>query len=88
MGETSRIRPPARPSLVVRLLQATTRRAMSKMLRRPVPEPEATGVMARLPLLAPGYSLLEAALLRGRNLDPRLAELARARTATIHGCPW
>lgn len=44
--------------------------------------------MARLPLLAPAYALLEAALMKGRSLDPRLAELARARAATIHGCPW
>ncbi len=81
---------PPRPRLspVVRLLQAMTRRGMSKLLRRPVPAPAGTAVMARLPLLAPGYALLEAALMRGRNLDPRLGELARARAATIHGCPW
>lgn len=44
--------------------------------------------MAHVPLLAPGYGLLEAALMRGRSLDLRLGELARARAATIHGCPW
>lgn len=88
MEEISAIRPRPRLSPVVRFLQAMTRRTMSKLLRRPVPAPEGTAVMARLPLLAPGYALLEAALMQARSLDPRLAELARARVATIHGCPW
>jgi alkylhydroperoxidase family enzyme len=61
---------------------------MSKLLGRPVEAPEGPRVMAHLPLLAPAYGLLEAALMRGRALDPRLGELARARAATIHGCPW
>lgn len=77
-----------RLSLVVRLQQAATRRALSKLLRRPVDSPEGPRVMSHLPLLAPAYGLLEAALTRGRALDPRLGELARARAATIHGCPW
>ncbi|HEX2058027.1 MAG TPA: hypothetical protein VHI71_06620 [Actinomycetota bacterium] len=79
---------PRRPSLVVRVQGALTRRALTKLLRRPVETPAAPAVMSYLPLLAPAYGLLEAALARGRALDPRLAELARARTATIHGCPW
>jgi hypothetical protein len=72
----------------VRLQQSLTRRALSKLLRRPVEAPEGPRVMAHLPLLAPAYGLLETALVRGRALDPRLGELARARAATIHGCPW
>jgi alkylhydroperoxidase family enzyme len=78
----------SRLSWFVRLQQAMTRRSLSKILRRPVDAPESPAVMAHLPLLAPAYGLLETALLRGRALDPRLGELARARAATIHGCPW
>ncbi|HYP24323.1 MAG TPA: hypothetical protein VEV43_12180 [Actinomycetota bacterium] len=85
---TTSVSPRARLSWVVQLQQAFTRRALSKLLRRPVGAPESPRVMAHLPLLAPAYGLLEAALLRGRALDPRLGELARARAATIHGCPW
>lgn len=80
--------PRERLSLVVRMQQAFTRRMLSKLLRRPADAPRSPAVMARLPLLAPGYGLLETALVRGRALDPQLAELARARAATIHGCPW
>ena len=83
-----RVPPRARLSWAVRLQQGLTVRALSKLLRRRVDAPEGPRVMAHLPLLAPAYGLLETALLRGRSLDPRLAELARARTATIHGCPW
>ena len=83
-----RVPPRARLSPVVRIQQALTRRALSKLLRRAAEAPEGPRVMARLPLLAPAYGLLETALVRGRALDPRLAELARARAATIHGCPW
>lgn len=78
----------ARLSPVVRVQQAMTRRTLSRLLRRRVDAPESPAVMAHLPLLAPAYGLLETALLRGRAVDPRLAELARARAATIHGCPW
>jgi hypothetical protein len=72
----------------VRVQQAVTRKTLSKMLRMHAEAPEAPAVMAHLPLLAPAYGLLETALVRGRALDPRLGELARARAATIHGCPW
>lgn len=72
----------------MRLQQTLTRRAFSKLLRRPVGAPQGPRVMAHLPFLAPAYGLLEVALMRGRALHPQLAELARARAATIHGCPW
>ena len=89
MPETGSAVPPKdRPSAVVRLQQAFTRRTVRKLLRRDVDAPASPAVMAHLPLLAPAYGMLEAALMRGRALDPRLAELARARAATIHGCPW
>ncbi|HEX2296030.1 MAG TPA: hypothetical protein VHN37_12050 [Actinomycetota bacterium] len=84
----TRVPPRARLSLVVRLQQALTRRGLSKLLRRDAAAPEGPRVMAHLPLLAPAYGMLEVALMRGRSLDPRLGELARARAATIHGCPW
>lgn len=84
----SGVPPVGRLSVVVRLQQAFTRRALRKLLRRDVDAPASPAVMAHLPLLAPAYGLLEAALMRGRALDPRLAELARARVVTIHGCPW
>lgn len=87
-ANASRVPGRGRLSWVVRVQQAATRRSLSKLLRRRVDAPESAEVMAHLPLLAPAYGLLETALLRGRALDPRLAELARARAATIHGCPW
>jgi alkylhydroperoxidase family enzyme len=83
-----RVPPKGRLSPVVRIQQRLARRAFRKLLRRPVDAPEGPAVIAHVPLLAPAYALLEAALMRGRALDPRLAELARARAATVHGCPW
>ena len=83
-----KVPPRTRLSLWVRLQQALTGRALSRLLRRPVDAPEGPRVMAHLPFLAPGYGLLEVALMRGRALHPQLSELARARVATIHGCPW
>ena len=87
-GSTGRVPRRARLSFVVRFQQGLTKKTLSKMLRRPAAAPETPAVMAHLPLLAPAYGLLETALVRGRALDPRLGELARARAATIHGCPW
>ncbi len=88
MKEISKIPARARLSMVVRVQNALTRRTLSKLLGRPVEAPVGPAVMSHLPLLAPAYGLLETALVRGGALDPRLAELARARAATIHGCPW
>ena len=83
-----RIRPRERLSVAVRAQKALGRRALAKLLGRPVEAPAALDVMGHVPLLAAGYGMLEIALLRSRALDPRLGELARARAATIHGCPW
>lgn len=87
-GSSGRVPPKGRLSPFVRLQQAFARRGLRKLLRRDVQAPLTPAVMAHVPLLAPAYGLLETALMRGRALDPRLAELARSRAATIHGCPW
>ena len=82
------IPPRRRLSAALRAYRVVTRRALSKMLGRVVEAPGGVDVMAHVPLVAGGYGLLEIALARSRAVDPRLAELARLRAATIHGCPW
>ncbi|HEV2754497.1 MAG TPA: hypothetical protein VG318_01815 [Actinomycetota bacterium] len=82
------IAPRRKLSLALRAQKAATRRTLSKMLRRDVEAPAGVDVMAHVPMVAGGYGMLEIALARSRAVDPRLAELARLRAATIHGCPW
>jgi alkylhydroperoxidase family enzyme len=90
MSETKRSSIPPRRSLSawLRLQKAFTRRALTKILRREAEPPAGLDVLAHVPLAAGGYGMLEAALARSRAVHPRLAELARLRAATIHGCPW
>lgn len=40
------------------------------------------------PWVLQAQSTFEIGLTRLKALDPRLRELARIRTATVHGCPW
>lgn len=82
------IPPRRRVSVALRVQKAFTRKAIAKMLRRDVEPPAGLDVMAHVPLVAGGYGMLEIALARSRAVDPGLAELARLRAATIHGCPW